>query len=345
MIISRTPFRVSFFGGGTDYRGWFQEHGGAVLTSTINYYCYLTCRFLPPFFEHRSRIVWSQIEMVQDHGSIIHPVVKAILGHLGIERGVEIFHHGDLPARSGLGSSSAFTVGLLHALNALLGKLSSKRELAELAIMVEQQLLKENVGVQDQIETAFGGLNRIDIRTDGTFEVRPVVLPARRMSDLQNRLAMFYTGISRHASEIAAEQVAAIPKSATKLHSIRAMVNHAESILASGDLADFGRILHESWMMKKSLSPRIAPTEVDEMYDKGRAAGATGGKLLGAGGGGFLLFYVEPELKPQLIKSLSPLLHVPIEFDRSGTQIIFYEPDEVAGRLDPGAFGRVAFDR
>lgn len=334
MIISRTPFRVSFFGGGTDYRGWFQEHGGSVLTSTINYYCYLTCRFLPPFFEHKSRVVWSQVEKVYDHNDIAHPVVKAILAHLGIERGVEIFHHGDLPARSGLGSSSAFTVGLLHALHALLGKLVSKRELAEQAIMVEQVLLKEHVGVQDQIETAFGGLNRIDIRTDGTFEVRPIVLPAQRLDALQDHLALFYTGISRHASEIAAEQVAAIPKSSAQLHGIRALVDQAETILAGGALSDFGRILHESWMKKKSLSPRIAPTVVDEMYERGLKAGALGGKLLGAGGGGFLLFFVEPHLRAKLIESLSPMLHVPIGFDRSGTQIIFYEPDELAVRAN-----------
>ena len=335
MIISRTPFRVSFFGGGTDYPGWFQEHGGAVLSSTVNYYCYMTCRFLPQFFEHRSRVVWSQIELVRDHGEIAHPVVKAILSHLGVERGVEIFHHGDLPARSGLGSSSAFTVGLLHVLQALLGKLVSKRELAEQAIMVEQELLKENVGVQDQIETAFGGLNRIDIRADGSFEVRPIVLTADRMNALQDRLVMFYTGISRHASEIAAEQVASIPKTTPQLHKIRALVDQAESVLAGGDLNDFGRILHESWMMKKSLSARISPTAVEEMYERGLQAGATGGKLLGAGGGGFLLFYVDPDKRAALVKALSGLLEVPVGFDRSGTQIIFYEPDEMAGRLIP----------
>ncbi|MBM3513325.1 MAG: kinase [Alphaproteobacteria bacterium] len=332
MIISRTPFRVSFFGGGTDYRGWFQEHGGSVLTSSINYYCYLTCRFLPPFFEHRSRVVWSQVEKVQDHSEIAHPVVKAILRHLNIDRGVEIFHHGDLPARSGLGSSSAFTVGLLHALHALTGKLISKRELAEQAIMVEQVLLKEHVGVQDQIETSFGGLNRIDIRTDGSFEVRPVVLPAERLDQLQDHLALFYTGISRHASEIAAEHVAAIPKSSQQLHGMRALVDQAEGILAGGALSEFGKILHESWMMKKSISARIAPTLVDEMYDRGRKAGAIGGKLLGAGGGGFLLFLVAPEQKQKLIDAMAPALHVPFVFDRSGTQIIFYEPDELNGR-------------
>jgi D-glycero-alpha-D-manno-heptose-7-phosphate kinase len=336
MIISRTPFRVSFFGGGTDYREWFRQHGGAVLTTTVNHYCYLTCRFLPPFFDHKSRVVWSQVEMVRDHAEIAHPVVKAVLDHLGIDRGVEIFHHGDLPARSGLGSSSAFTVGLLHALNALLGRQRSKRELAEQAIMVEQVLLKEHVGVQDQIETAFGGFNRVDIRTDGSFDVRPIVLPPQRVRDLQDHLVMVYTGISRHASTIAAEQVASIPKSTPQLHAIRALVDQAEAILGGGDLADFGRVLHESWMMKKSLSDKIAPTLVDELYDRGRRAGAIGGKLLGAGGGGFLLFFVEPTRKPALIKALTPHLHIPFEFDRSGTQIIFYEPDELAGRAATG---------
>src|SRR6185369_7926618 len=201
MIITRTPLRISFFGGGTDYPPWFRENGGAVLATTIDKYTYLHCRYLPPFFDFKSRIVWSKIEQVQAPSEIAHPAIRGVLEWLKITEGVEIHHHGDLPARTGLGSSSAFTVGLLHALHALRGELVSKRTLAEQAIFVEQQVLQENVGVQDQIESAFGGLNRIDIRPDGSFEVAPLVVPGNRLADLQKHLLLLYTGLSRTASE------------------------------------------------------------------------------------------------------------------------------------------------
>src|SRR4051812_28443718 len=202
MIITRTPLRVSFFGGGTDYPTWFREHGGAVLATTINRFCYLTCRYLPPFFEHKSRIVWSKIESVHDNQAIDHPVIRTVLKWLDFQDGLEIHHDGDLPARSGLGSSSAFTVGILHALHALRGQMVTKRDLAEQAIYVEQQLLNESVGVQDQILTAFGGFNHMEIRQDGFFDVRPVILPEGRLQELQDHLMVFYTGVSRHASTV-----------------------------------------------------------------------------------------------------------------------------------------------
>ena len=328
MIITRTPLRVSFFGGGTDYRPWFEEHGGAVLATTIDKYLYLHTRYLPPFFDHRSRIVWSQIEHVNKPSEIKHPAIRGVLEWMKVDQGVEIHHHGDLPARTGLGSSSAFTVGLLHALHALRGELVSKRVLAEQAIHVEQTVLKENVGVQDQIQSAFGGLNRIDIRQDSSFEVTPLVVQADRLASLQNHLLLLYTGLSRHASEIAAEQVATMDKKTKELKTMRAMVDEGERILAGkGSLRDFGRLLHDSWELKRSLSSKIAPTSVNEIYDAARKAGADGGKLLGAGGGGFMLIFVEPERRAAVLRALDKLLPVPFQFERGGTQLVLYEAE------------------
>ena len=332
MIITRTPLRVSFFGGGTDYPAWFQEHGGAVLATTIDKYLYLHCRYLPPFFDFRSRVVWSQIERVQDASEIVHPAIRGILQWLKIGEGVEIHHHGDLPARTGLGSSSSFSVGLLHALHALRGELVSKRKLAEEAIYVEQQVLQENVGVQDQIQSAFGGLNRIDIRTDGSFEVSPLVVRAERLAGLQNHLLLLYTGLSRHASEIAAEQVATMGSKTAELTAMRGMVDEGQRILVgNGDLRDFGRLLHESWKLKRALSTKIAPAFVNEIYDTALQAGADGGKLLGAGGGGFMLIFVDPDRRVAVIKALAKLLPVPFQFERGGTQIVLYEPTSQNG--------------
>jgi D-glycero-alpha-D-manno-heptose-7-phosphate kinase len=327
MIITRTPLRVSFFGGGTDYPAWFREHGGAVLATSIDKYLYLHCRYLPQFFDFKSRIVWSQIECVKETAEIAHPAIRGVLEWMKITEGVEIHHHGDLPARTGLGSSSSFTVGLLHALHALRGELVSKRVLAEEAIFIEQQVLQENVGVQDQIQSAFGGLNRIDIRTDGSFEVTPLVVRAERLAGLQKHLLLLYTGLSRTASEIAAEQVATVGAKTAELKAMRQMVDQGEKVLVgTGDLREFGRLLDESWKLKRSLSSKIAPTFVNEIYDAARQAGAEGGKLLGAGGGGFMLIFVTPDKRASVLKSLQKLLPVPFQFERSGTQIVLYEP-------------------
>jgi D-glycero-alpha-D-manno-heptose-7-phosphate kinase len=329
MIISRTPYRISFFGGGTDYHTWYQTHGSAVLSTTINRYCYLHCRYLAPFFEHKSRIVWSQVEEVAAHYDIKHPAVRAILDYLQVNQGVEIHHQGDLPARSGLGSSSAFSVGLLHALYAMRGMISSKRELACEAIHIERDVLKENVGVQDQIATAFGGLNKIVIRPDGCFEVSPLVLPHNRTRELRDHLLLFFTGVSRTASDIAGDKIRSIPDKIRELHRMREMVDEAENILcSSGDLTGFGELLHEAWTLKKQLSHKIAPAYIDEIYDKARNAGAIGGKLLGAGGGGFMLFFVRPEDKMKVCDALDNLLLVPFDFETSGSQIIFYDASE-----------------
>src|SRR3954452_1745611 len=332
MIITRTPLRVSFFGGGTDYPAWFREHGGGVLATTIDKYLYLHCRYLPQFFDFKSRIVWSRIEQVRETREIAHPAIRGILEWLKIEEGVEIHHHGDLPARTGLGSSSSFSVGLLHALHALRGELVSKRKLAEEAIYVEQDVLRENVGVQDQIQSSFGGLNRIDIRTDGSFEVSPLVVRADRLAGVQKHLLLLYTGLSRTASEIAAEQVSTMGSKTAELKAMREMVDEGERILVgTGDLGDFGRLLDESWKLKRALSTKIAPAFVNDIYDTARKAGADGGKLLGAGGGGFMLIFVQPERRSAVLKALGKLLPVAFQFERSGTQIVLYEPTDQNG--------------
>lgn len=328
MIISRTPFRISFFGGGTDYPVWYREHGGATLTTTIQHYCYLTCRWLPPFFEHASRVVWSKIELVKPGDEIEHPSVRECLKYLEIGPGIEVHHDGDLPARTGLGSSSSFTVGLLHALYGLKGIMPSKMKLAEDAIHVEQQRLQENVGSQDQMAAAFGGFNRFDFNRDGSVQVSPVLADPARLRLLQDHLMLVYTGISRTASDIAGEQIRATHSRQPELSAMRQMVDEAIAILQSrGSLLPFGELLHEGWKIKRGLTPRISNAGIDDLYEGARRAGAVGGKLLGAGGGGFLLLFVRPEDRESIRESLGGHLQVPVEFENGGSRIIFYDTD------------------
>ena len=328
MIISRTPFRVSFFGGGTDHPAWYKENGGAVLSATIDKYCYLTCRFLPPFFEHRNRIVWSQIETVDDISEIQHLAVRETLRYLDIEEGVEIHHVGDLPARTGIGSSSSFVVGLLHALYALKGQMPSKRQLASEATHIERDRLGESVGSQDQVSAATGGFNRIDFGGEAEVRVSPMVFSNNRLELLQDHLMLVFTGISRTSSDVAKDQVDSIKQNHNELNSMRAMVDEATNILTgSGDICDFGRLLNENWKLKRSLTAKITNPEIDQIYNTGMRAGAIGGKLLGAGGGGFMLLAAEPERQPSIKNALGSLLHVPFRFESSGSQIIFYDPD------------------
>jgi D-glycero-alpha-D-manno-heptose-7-phosphate kinase len=329
MIISRTPFRISFFGGGTDYPAWYREHGGAVLATTINKYCYLSCRRLPPFFDYKSRILYSKIELVKSVDEIQHPAVRAILQFLKIDDGIEIHHQGDLPARTGLGSSSTFTVGLLHALYALRGRMSNKMQLARDAIHVEHDLLKETVGVQDQVITAHGGLHRIDFAPDDTFSLSPLILKKERLEAFQAHCMLLFTGFTRTASEIAAEQVEKTPQNKSELKQMFEMVDTATRILQDeGDIGEIGRLLHENWQIKRKLSSKISTPEIDGIYEAGRAAGALGGKILGAGGGGFLLFFARPEHQPRIRAKLDKFLHVPIRFETLGSQIIHYDPLE-----------------
>ncbi len=333
MIISRTPFRISFFGGGTDYPVWYQENGGSVLGTTIDKYCYITCRCLPPFFEYKHRIAYSQTELVRDIDEIRHPAVREALRFMGIADGMEIHHDGDLPARTGLGSSSSFTVGLLHALYALKRVTPSKMQLARDAIHIEQNILKENVGSQDQVLTAFGGLSRIDFSGEHNIEIERITVKPQRLELLQNHLMLFFTGFSRTASEIAGEQIRQTPHRKRELTEMHRMVDEAIRILNSdNDLSDFGRLLHESWQLKRSLTNKISTPYTDFLYDTATRAGASGGKLLGAGGGGFMLFFVKPELQPKVIEALSGVLCVPFRFEDPGSQIIFHEPDLFYGK-------------
>lgn len=338
MIIVRIPYRVSFFGGGTDYPAWYRVHGGAVLASTIDKYLYLTCRYLPPFFPHRYRIVWSRTELCRDIDEIEHPAVREVLRFTGVDRGLEIHYDGDLPARSGVGSSSSFTVGLLHAVHALHGRMPSARQLAEEAMHIEQDVLHETVGSQDQVLTAHGGFNQVIFHPNGEIALKPMTLPGDRVRELNDHLMLFYTGIRRTASDVARTYVGDMEARAQPLGRIRAMVDQAVDILAGGeDILRFGELLHEAWQLKRSLSDAVSTEEVDTIYAAARSAGAVGGKLLGAGGGGFMLLFVPPACQEAIHRRLAALIHVPIRFEFSGSRVIFHDPGEAY--TSPGSRG------
>ena len=334
MIISRTPYRVSLFGGGSDYPVWYREHGGAVFGFSINKYCYISMRELPPFFEHKHRIVYSAIELINDIADIQHPAVRAVLQELNPSIGLEIQHQGDLPARSGLGSSSSFTVGLLNAYSALSGQMISKRKLSELAINLEQNVMEEHVGSQDQIWAAFGGMNHISFNRDDTFSVNPFIINTERRKEFLGNLMLFFTGLSRFATEIAEKKIANLPNRQSHVNKMVAMIAEAEDILqdTKAPLSDIGKLLHDSWSLKKELASEISPPEVDEIYQAARDAGAIGGKLLGAGGGGFMLFYAEPEAQAKIRQSLGHLTEVHFDIDHVGSKIVVYEPDGLEAR-------------
>jgi D-glycero-alpha-D-manno-heptose-7-phosphate kinase len=335
MIITRTPYRLSFFGGGTDYPAWYREHGGAVLATTIDKYCYLTVRHLPPFFEHRIRVVYSKIESCNHFEHLQHPAVRETLRFLNVDRGVEVHHDGDLPARSGMGSSSAFTVGLLHALHALNDHMPSKQQLAKESIHIEQELLKETVGSQDQVNAAYGGFNHILFHPSDEISVRPVILPRSRLEELSSHLMLFYTGLQRTANQVARTYVPALDQKRRQLRILRDMVDEALSILSgNAPLADFGALLHEAWQAKRSVSDRISCPEIDQTYEAARAEGAIGGKITGAGGGGFLLLFVSPSCQPAVREKLHHLLHVPFRFENAGSQVIFFDRDEDYSALE-----------
>jgi D-glycero-alpha-D-manno-heptose-7-phosphate kinase len=329
MIISRTPFRISLFGGGTDYPAWFRQHGGAVLGMAINKYCYISVRELPPFFEHRHRIVYSRVETVREIAEIQHPAVRGVLGEMKFDIGLEIHHDADLPARSGLGSSSAFTVGLLNALYALRGEMVTPQELGREAIRMEQEVFKESVGCQDQLWAAFGGLNRIDFQRDGGFSVTPLILGPERRSELQQSMMLFFTGFSRFASDFAQAQIENLGKRESELRAMQAMVDHALNVIrdAKTPLSELGKLLHESWQLKRQIADGVSNPQIDAIYDVGRAAGAIGGKLLGAGGGGFMVFLVEPAARERVREALRKLVHVNFAFDQQGSKIIIYQPN------------------
>ncbi len=328
MIITRTPFRISFFGGGTDYPKWYEEHGGVVLATSIDKYCYISCRYLPPFFEHKYRIVYSKIENVKEISEIEHPAVRTVLDYMECNVGLEVHHDGDLPARSGLGSSSSFTVGLVNALMALNGRHVSCEELARKAIHIEQNLIRENVGSQDQVSAAFGGFNRIEFLRDGTFKVDPVILGKERLEEFQSHLMLFFTGFSRIASEIAKSKIDNMKSRAAELHLMKEMAYEAIATLqGSSPIEEIGRMLDQNWKYKRSLSDKVSTSEIDQIYETAKASGAIGGKLLGAGGGGFMVFFVKPELQEKVKEALGNLIHVPFRFENSGSRVVLYQPN------------------
>jgi len=330
MIISRTPFRISFFGGGTDYPIWYKKNGGAVLNTSINKYCYISCRYLPPFFPYNYRIRYALHEEVKSISEIQHPSVRECLRFIDLDnRGVEIQHNADLPAMSGLGSSSSFTVGLLNVLYALKGKMTTKRQLALNAIHVEQDIIKENVGSQDQTAAAFGGLNKIEFGGEQEITILPITINQEKIDMLQNHLMLFFAGFPRNASDIAAEQIKKTPDKHKELKIMVELVESAIDILNNDKepLDNFGKLLHEAWDIKRGLTSKITNPVIDEIYEAAINAGALGGKLLGAGGGGFMLFFVKPELQPKIKERLKKLLYVPFVFERLGSQIIYYAPE------------------
>ena len=325
---------MSFFGGGTDYPDWYLKEGGAVLSTTIDKYCYLNCRYLPPFFPVKHRVVWSHIETVSTISEILHPAVREGLRYLGFDdsKGLEIHHQGDLPARSGIGSSSSFSVGLINALTALRGQTISKHELALKAIELEQGWLREPVGSQDQVAAAHGGLNLIHFRPSGDIEVEPVACDAARVERLQSSLLLFYLGMSRLGSETSSKLIENLPRQQKNLRAMRGMVDEAESILKSSrPLDDFGALLHENWLCKRELAPDLTNATVNSAYETAMGHGALGGKLLGAGGTGFMLFYVPQERQSEVKEALARYMHVPFMFEDDGSVVVYSSPEDSAG--------------
>lgn len=320
MLITRTPFRVSFFGGGTDYYEYFSQYGGSVLSTTIDKYCYLSIRNLPPFFEHKSQLTYSKIERFNEPSEVQHPLVRAALEYMPTER-IQIAYDADLPACSGIGSSSSFAVGLLQSLHALRDEYPDRMTLAKEAIHLERDLCNEGGGVQDQIAAAFGGLNRINFSKDG-YEVKPLEISQERRDEFQNNLILLFTGFTRFSTIIATEQQNRISATLSQLHEMKGLVDTAENILTKGNIDDFGRLLDHTWLLKRSLSNHISTPQIDEMYSKARQNGALGGKILGAGGGGFMLLYVPREKQEHLISCFSDLKVIPFNFENEGTKII-----------------------
>lgn len=326
MIICRTPFRISFFGGGTDYPVWYREHGGAVISATINKYSYITARWLPPFFDYKHRIRYFLKEETQTIEEIQHPSVRECARYLKVEDGLEIVHNADLPARSGLGSSSTFTVGMLHTLHTLQNYMPTKRELALQAIHVEQERIGEAVGSQDQTAAAFGGLNQIRFNGVREIDVDPIIISQERLHQLQENLLLVFTGFARTAAEVAKTQIAVTPQKAKELLTMKGLCDQALDYLTNHktSLDDFGKLLNEQWQIKRSLTDCISNPKIDQIYHTGIKNGALGGKLLGAGGGGFMLFYAPKENQAAIQAALDEKMFVPFRFEFTGSKIVYF---------------------
>lgn len=328
MIITKTPFRMSFFGGGTDIEKFFREYGGAVISTTFDKYCYVTVRHLPRFFDFTTHLTYSRTEFVNELENIQHPAIRNAMKMLDMHE-IRLMYEADLPARSGLGTSSSFAVGMLHAFYALKGKYVDKKRLADEAIYLERVMCQEAGGWQDQIAAAFGGMNRINFNKDGTYDVQPIIIHPERKKQLNDNLLMFFTGFTRFSSEIQKINENGYVEKEKMLQEMLTLVDEAEIILEDkhSDLDDFGRLLDKTWRLKKQIGGACTTDSIDRLYEKGLAAGALGGKLLGAGGGGFLIFYVQPERKVAVMEAMKELLYIPFEFEDGGTRVIHYTPE------------------
>ena len=327
MIITKTPFRMSFFGGGTDMPQFFAEHGGAVISTTFDKYCYVNVRHLPPFFDYHTELSYAKTERVTDVEEIQHPAIREAMKMLDMYD-IRLTYEADLPARTGLGTSSSFAVGTLNAFSALKGKYADKRRLADEAIHLERDLCKEAGGWQDQIAAAFGGLNRINFHENG-YDVLPIIISPERKRQLNHNLMLYFTGFTRFSSEIQQSTKQTMKDKTAQLLEMLALVDEAEQVLTdkTADLDDFGRLLHQSWMLKKQTGSKISTGSIDELYQKAMEAGALGGKLLGAGGGGFLLFDVQEEWQEAVSRAMGDLMRVPFAFEDGGTRVIHYTPE------------------
>lgn len=325
MIITKTPFRMSFFGGGTDMPAFFNEHGGAVISTTFDKYCYVNVRHLPRFFDYSTELSYSKTERVTDVNDIQHPAIRGAMKFLDMHE-IRLTYEADLPARSGLGTSSSFAVGMLSAFYALKGKYADKNKLAKEAIYLERELCNEAGGWQDQIAASYGGLNRINFSADG-FTVDPIIISTERKREFNRNLMLFFTGFTHFSSEVQAT-INVADKTKQRLEML-ALVDEAQNILTDKniDLNEFGRMLDTTWKLKRQTGAKISTDSIDMLYDKGMKAGALGGKLLGAGGGGFLLFYVEPDKQKYVRDALSDLMYVPFEFENGGTRVIHFTPE------------------
>ena len=333
MIITKTPFRMSFFGGGTDLESFFREYGGAVLSTTFDKYCYVNVRHLPRFFDYSSELTYSRTERVRGVDEIEHPAIRNAMRMLDMHE-IRLTYEADLPARSGLGTSSSFAVGMLNAFYALKGKYADKKKLADEAIYLERVLCNEAGGWQDQIAASFGGMNRIEFNTDGTYDVKPIIIHPDRKKQLNNSLLMFFTGFTRFSSEMQKVNQTGYDEKIKQLQQMYALVDDAEKVLEDkySDLDDFGRLLDTTWRLKRQTGSAITTNNIDALYENGIAAGALGGKLLGAGGGGFLIFYVQPEKKEAVKEAMKDLLYVPFQFEDGGTRVIHYTPENFEPR-------------
>ena len=328
MIITKTPFRMSFFGGGTDMESYFKEYAGAVLSTTFDKYCYVNVRHLPRFFDYNTEISYSKTERVTNVEDIEHPAVRNAMKMLDMHE-IRLTYEADLPARSGLGTSSSFAVGMLNAFYCLKGKYVDKKRLADEAIYLERELCGEAGGWQDQIAASFGGMNRIEFNKDGTYDVKPIIIHPDRKKQLNENLLMFFTGFTRFSSDMQKANATGYAEKVKQLQQMYELVDEAEAILEDkhSDIDDFGRLLDKTWRLKRQTGGAITTNSIDALYEKGMVAGALGGKLLGAGGGGFLLFYVQPEKRESVMEAMKDLLYVPFRFEDGGTRVIHYSPE------------------